>query len=170
MGELREIDGLHLAVLRGGGPEFRAAVSGVLGLDLPETANTTAAGRALWLGPDEWLLVSDADMTGALEEALEGRHCAIVDVSEARAVLELSGPGARDILASGCRLDLETLLPGACAQTALARAHALLEPREGGVWRLFVSRSFAAYAQAWLEDAIALQTGAWRRPASSGAG
>jgi len=85
-------------------------------------------------------------------------------------VLELSGPGARDILASGCRLDLEALRPGACAQTALARAHALLEPREGGVWRLFVSRSFAAYAQAWLEDAIALQTGASRRPASSGAG
>ena len=159
MVEVREIDGLGLTVLRGSAAAFRAAVASVLGFELPETPNTAAAGQGLWLGPDEWLVVSDADATGALEEALEGQHCAVVDVSEARAVLELSGDGAVDVLASGCRLDLEALRPGACAQTALARAHVLLEPREGGVWRLFVGRSFAAYVQAWIEDAIALQDG-----------
>ena len=157
MAEVREIDGLRLTILRGGGAGFHAAAAGVLGFELPMTPNTVAAGRALWLGPDEWLAVSDADIVGALEEALEGRHCAIVDVSEARAVLELSGPGASHVLASGCRLDLETLQPGSCAQTALARAHVLLEPREGGLWRLYVGRSFAAYALAWIDDAIALQ-------------
>ena len=157
MAEVREIDGLSLAVLRGGGAEFRAAVAAVLGFALPETPNRAAAGGALWLGPDEWLLVSDEDRTGTLEAALAGQHCAIVDVSEARAVLELSGPGATEVLAAGCRLDLEPLRPGSCAQTALARAHVLLEPRAGGVWRLYVGRSFAAYARAWIEDAIALQ-------------
>ncbi len=157
MAEIREIDGLSLTILRGGGAEFHTAVSGVLGADLPGTPNTTAAGRALWLGPDEWLLASEADPAGGLEEALEGQHCAVVDVSEARAVLELSGAGAMEVLASGCRLDLDALRPGACAQTALARAHVLLEPREGGIWRLYVGRSFEAYARAWLEDAIALQ-------------
>ena len=156
MAELREIDGLSLTVLRGGGPDFLAAVAAALGIGLPETPNT-AAGGALWLGPDEWLLVSGEDRTGPLEAALAGQHCAIVDVSEARAVLELSGPGATDVLAAGCRLDLDPLRPGSCAQTALARAHVLLEPREGGVWRLYVGRSFAAYARAWIEDAIALQ-------------
>ncbi len=156
MAELREIDGLCLTILRGGGTDFHACVSGILGAGLPETPNT-AAGGALWLGPDEWLLVSDESMAAPLEEALDGRHCAIVDVSEARAVLELSGPGAADVLASGCRLDLEALPPGSCAQTALARAHVLMEPREGGVWRLYVGRSYAAYARAWLDDAIALQ-------------
>lgn len=157
MAELRGIDGLSLTILRGGGPEFHAAVSGVLDAGLPETPNTTEMGRALWLGPDEWLVVSDADPAGALEEALEGQHCAIVDVSEARAVLELSGSGVMEVLASGCRLDLDALRPGSCAQTALARAHVLLEPSEDGVWRLYVGRSFLAYARAWLEDAIALQ-------------
>ena len=153
---VREIDGLRLAVLRGGGAEFHAAVAGALGFSLPETPNRVA-GEALWLGPDEWLLVSHEDRTGALEAALDGQHCAVVDVSEARAALELSGPGAADALASGCRVDLDTLRPGSCAQTALARAHVLLEPREGGVWRLYVGRSFAAYARAWIEDAIALR-------------
>ena len=157
MAEVREIDGLRLTVLRGAGAGFHAAVAGVLGPGLPETPNT-AAGAALWLGPDEWLLVSDEDRTGPLEEALAGEHCAVVDVSEARAVLELSGPGAMDVLASGCRLDLETLRPGSCAQTAVARTHALLEPREGGVWRLYVGRSFAVYIRAWIEDAIALRS------------
>ena len=157
MAEVREIDGLSLTILRGGGAEFHTAVSGVLGADLPGTPNTTAMGRALWLGPDEWLVVSEAEPAGALEEALEGRYAAVVDVSEARAVLELSGSGATEVLASGCRLDLDALRPGSCAQTALARAHVLLEPRDGGVWRLYVGRSFEAYARAWLEDAIALQ-------------
>ncbi len=156
MAELREIDGLRLTILRGGGADFRAATAKALGFALPETPNTVS-GRALWLGPDEWLIVSDSDVTGALETALQDEHCAVVDVSEARAVLELSGAGAPDVLASGCRLDLESLRPGSCAQTALARAHILLEPREGGIWRLYVGRSFAAYARAWLEDAIALQ-------------
>ena len=157
MAEVREIDGLSLTILRGGGAEFHTAVSGVLGADLPGTPNTTAMGRALWLGPDEWLVVSEAEPAGALEEALEGQHAAVVDVSEARAVLELSGSGAMEVLASGCRLDLDALRPGACAQTALARAHVLLEPRGGGIWRLYVGRSFEAYARAWLEDAIALR-------------
>ena len=156
MVELREIDGLRLTILRGSGAGFRAAVAGVLRSELPKAPNTVS-GRALWLGPDEWLIVSDSDVTGVLETVLEGEHCAIVDVSEARAVLELSGPGAPDVLASGCRLDLEALRPGSCAQTVLARAHVLLEPRKGGVWLLYVGRSFAAYARAWLEDAIALQ-------------
>ncbi len=156
MAELREIDGLILTVLRGSGPDFLAAVAAALGFDLPQAPNT-GTGEALWLGPDEWLLVSGEDRTGPLETALAGQHCAIVDVSEARAVLELSGPGATEVLASGCRLDLEPLRPGSCAQTALARAHVLLEPRGDGVWRLYVGRSFAAYARAWIEDAIALQ-------------
>ncbi|MYE01124.1 MAG: sarcosine oxidase subunit gamma [Alphaproteobacteria bacterium] len=156
MAEVRGIDGLSLTILRGGGTDFHAAVAGALGPGLPETPNR-AAGGALWLGPDEWLVVSDADPAGALEAALDGQHCAIVDVSEARAVLELSGPDATDVLASGCRLDFGALTPGSCAQTALARANVLLEPREGGVWRLYVGRSYAAYARAWLEDAIALQ-------------
>ncbi len=157
MAELREIDGLRLTILRGGGARFQAAVTGALGCELPEVPNTVA-GCALWLGPDEWLVVSDMDRSEALEAALEGEHRAIVDVSDARAVLELSGADAPDVLASGCRLDLRALESGCCAQTALARVPLLLEPREGGVWRLYVGRSFAAYTRAWLEDAMALQS------------
>ncbi len=156
MAELRELDGLRLAVLRGGGPAFLAAAAGALGAGLPEAPNSRA-GQALWLGPDEWLLVSGEDRAGLLEDALAGQHCAIVDVSEARAVFELSGAGAAEVLAAGCRLDLEALRPGSCAQTALARTPVLLEPREGGVWRLYAGRSVAAYVRAWLEDAMALQ-------------
>ncbi len=157
MVELREIDGLHLALLRGGGPAFRQAVAGVLGAAPPETPNSVADERLFWLGPDEWLAVTEEDVCPALEAALAGAHIAIVDVSEARALFELSGPGAPDVLASGCRLDLERLRPGGCAQTMLARAQVLLEPRAGGAWRIFVGRSFSAYLRAWLEDAIALQ-------------
>jgi sarcosine oxidase, subunit gamma len=41
-------------------PAFLGAVAGVIGGELPTTPNRTAAGNglsALWLGPDEWLIV-----------------------------------------------------------------------------------------------------------------
>ena len=50
MAELRELDGLRLAVLRGGGPAFLAAAAGALGAGLPEAPNSRA-GQALWPRP-----------------------------------------------------------------------------------------------------------------------
>ena len=57
MAELREIDGLYLTVLRGGGPEFHAAVSRAGWASGParDAEHDVEMGRALWLGPDEWL-------------------------------------------------------------------------------------------------------------------
>ena len=105
-----------------------------LGVALPVEPNTvgTGGGRAaLWLGPDEWLVVgADGDET-AIVRALEGAEGWItaVDVSANRTVLELAGPRAREVLAKGCSLDLHPRAfgPGQCAQTALARTQVILE-------------------------------------------
>src|SRR5688572_19325123 len=58
---------------------FGAAVSSVLGIELPQVANTVAQGSAVaayWLGPDEWLVATSRDREAALaarlREALAG--------------------------------------------------------------------------------------------------
>ncbi len=67
-------------------------------------------------------------------------------------------PGAADLLASGCALDLERGLPvGGCAQTLLARANVVLwhvadDPEP--VYRVLVRPSFVRYLVAWLRDAL----------------
>ncbi|MFF3326270.1 sarcosine oxidase subunit gamma [Streptomyces sp. NPDC002889] len=140
------------------------AVGLALGLQLPlEPDIVVRAGdlHALWLGPDEWLVVSPPGSRPALEnrirEALGDEPAAVTDVSAQRTTLLVTGPRARDLLAHGCPLDLHPRAfgPGRCAQTTLARAQIVLiardEPR-AGFW-LLVRSSFAGYLADWLLDA-----------------
>ena len=116
----------------------------------PPLAPNTVAGDALWLGPNEWLVL------GAREEAYADASAA-VDVSANRVCLELAGPGAADVLARGCALDLHPSVfpPGSCAQTLLARAQVILYGTEADVFRLLVRPSYADYLRAWFRDAMA---------------
>ena len=79
-----------------------------------------------------------------------------MDVSANRVGLEIAGPDARRLLAFGCALDLDHPAFGAgrCAQTMVARAGVILwQVDEVPTYRLLVRPSFAAYLEAWLEDA-----------------
>ena len=132
-------------------------------LGLPHEPNTTAplhGWTALWLGPDEWLVVGPDGDEGAIEQVLlgAGGDASVVDLSSNRTILELTGPRARDVLMQGCLLDLHPRAfgPGRCAQTMLARAQVILEATAEDAYRIFVRRSFAVYLAGWLLDAIAI--------------
>ena len=136
-----------------------------LGFSLPLTPNTAAhAGdrRALWLGPDEWLIVGPENQQGligkALRVGLEGAFGSLVDVSANRTVLEVRGARARDLLAHGVPIDLDprSFAANQCAQTLLAKAQVIIERRgDEAAFHLYVRSSFAGYAAEWLLDAAA---------------
>ena len=142
---------------------FTSAASHVLGFRLPTEPNTTAGEGgllALWLGPDEWLVVTPPDAQAALaqslETALDGIHAAVTDVTGGQTVITLAGPSAREVLAKGCPLDLHPSVfrPGDCAQTLLAKANVTLHcVDDTPSYELIVRRSFADYAALWLQDA-----------------
>jgi len=164
--QLREVPFLAQINLRGdaGTPDFRQAVRSVIGFDLPVKANTYAtfaSVSALWLGPDEWLLVgapqSGEDLVGQLRQHLRSIRCSVVDVSDARTVIELSGTCCRELLAKGCGLDLRprSFQPRQCAQAIIAHAGVLLQiVDESPRWRLYVRNSLANYLASWLLDAM----------------
>ena len=154
-----------LLVLRGDGasPEFRSAVSAVLGLD-PVVEPLTAARKRdvtmLWLGPDEWMVVTPERRVERIEhtlrDALGGQHAALTDVSHSRAILALSGYDARAVLSKGCPLDFHPRVfgPGRCAQSRLAKCQVLIHQTSATpAFEIYVHRSFAQYAWTWLEDA-----------------
>ena len=126
---------------------------------LPEPSGAVAQVRgrtALWLGPDEWLVVGADGEQGEIE-ATFADATSVVDVSGQRTTLELRGPRAREVLMKGCTLDLHpwSFSADRCAQTLLARAQVILwqvddEPR----YRLLVGCSFAPYLVEWLLDAM----------------
>lgn len=151
--------------LRGdaGDDAFTSAIAEVASVTLPLEPNTftQAGGRtALWLGPDEWLLVlADADEAGAaaaLRQALTGQHASVVETGHSRTVIGVSGPHARDVLMKGCSLDLHprSFGPRHCAQTPLARNDMILaQITDAPAYEVNVRRSFAHYTWVWLEDA-----------------
>lgn len=142
-------------------PPFPAYLAGV---PLPLTPNhvvVMGALRVLWLGPDEWLVVAEGDapdLLPRLERAVAGRRAAVTDLSSSRAILELSGAGARDLLAAGCGLDLHPRVfgPGRCAQTLLARVPVVLHQlSDAPQYRVLVRRSYARWLVDWMIDAAA---------------
>jgi sarcosine oxidase subunit gamma len=114
-------------------------------------APNTVLGDALWLGPDEWLVL------GGRESDFADANAA-VDVSANRVCLELAGSGAAGVLARGCALDLHPSVfpPGRCAQTLVARAQVILWRVDAETFRLLVRPSFADHLRAWLRDAFAV--------------
>jgi sarcosine oxidase subunit gamma len=127
------------------------AASEGLGIALPTTPNTVAragAITALWLGPDEWLVL---DRTLPVTAPA---GTSFVDVSAQRTTIVLSGASTLQVLAHGCALDLERMGEQWCAQTELARASVILWGSRDRV-HILVRASFARYLAAWLVDAAA---------------
>jgi sarcosine oxidase subunit gamma len=133
-----------------------------LPFDVPEEPNTVSSTDgldAIWLGPDEWLLVAlrpPDDVLSELAGALERTHHALVDVSANRVIVQLSGARRHELLSTGVPVDLHprSWRPGRCAQTLFGRAQVLLHEREGTT-RVFVRPSFGGYVAARLADAAA---------------
>lgn len=142
---------------------FRSACRQVLGGDLPMAPNTVAetpAAVVCWLGPNEWLLLTDPDqqdsLAAQLHAELEGIHSALTDVTGGYTLIAVRGPHALDTLAKGCPLDLHPRAfgPGQCAQTLVAKSSAMLRVIEPGTaFEVWVRRSFADYLWQWLTDA-----------------
>ena len=149
-------------ILRGG-PEVSAPAGAAFGATPPlEPLRATAEDKraALWLGPDEWLLIAEdeaaadeaAALGGAIEAALAGVPHSLVDVSHRQCAIELAGPGAARLINAGVALDLDpAAFPvGMATRTLLLKAEITLWRREAERFRLEVARSFAPYVAAVL--------------------
>ena len=110
-------------------------ITAALGFALPVTPNEVGARgdrRALWLAPDEWLVVGPDGQQAAIEQelrnGLNGAFGSVTDVSANRTLLEVRGAEARVRLAHGVAIDLDprSFGPGRCAQTLLAKAQVII--------------------------------------------
>jgi sarcosine oxidase, subunit gamma len=148
-------------ILRGAAAA-RAAAQAAFGVTIPSVACRSASNgerAALWLGPDEWLLLAPeaqaAAVAAALGAALGELPHSLVDVSHRQSALSVSGPEAATLLASGCPLDLDaTAFPiGMCTRTVLAKAEVVLWRIGRESFRVEVWRSFIAYVSQLLAEA-----------------
>lgn len=132
-----------------------AAASDALGIRLPTDpcrSVTAGARSALWLGPDEWMIVDQDDAAEFPELA---PPCSLVDISHRNLSIEVKGPLAEATLASGCAQDLSlaSFPVGKCTRTVFGKAEIILWRTAEQTFRLDCWPSFAEYVYAYLTRA-----------------
>jgi sarcosine oxidase subunit gamma len=128
-----------------------------------QTGETLSGGiRILCVGPNDWLLLSDAvDMASirrSIDAECESQGVAIVDMSHALATVRVEGSAAVEVLSKGCGLDLhQNQFPaGRGARTRFASISVILECLDHSpLFELHVAPSYVAYLRDWLVDAAA---------------
>jgi sarcosine oxidase subunit gamma len=148
-------------ILRGA-EAVRVACGMVFGAEPPAHLGLTGEGdkrAALWLGPDEWLLIADgADalaMSDVLESVLEGTAHSLVDVSHRQIGLVASGPATARVLNAGCPIDLglKAFPVGFATRTVFDKVETVLWRRAETAFHVEIWRSFAPYLAALLTEA-----------------
>ena len=151
-------DIIELAALRDRTHVLRA-LGARRGLNFPEFGRVARAREMVVLctRPERWLVLTAPGPPGAAlslwREA--GAGCAAaVDLSSAFASLYLAGPAVREVLARGCRLDLqdEAFASGSVASTHMAQVAVTLAALPAG-WILLTPATTARHFREWLSAA-----------------
>jgi len=139
-----------------------SSMKSVLGLNLEMVPNTMVNDNgkfALWLGPDERLVILPKDqlITAGmnLERELQGIHYSAVDLSSGQVILNLKGEEVLNILSKGCSVDLHQkyFKAGQCVQTSIDKINVICFPLENNHIRVIVRRSYSEALIEWLKDA-----------------
>ena len=122
--------------------------------------NSNQDTRILWNGPKNWLLVSNKkDLLSDLKQSLKENDFAITDLSHSRAVIELEGENAKEILKKGCPFNFNELKKNNCVNSVfngITITIDMLNDNPNNL-RLFALRSFGeslyhSISDACLED------------------
>lgn len=135
------------------------AMSSALGVTLPmvpKTSVSTGSRHALWIGPDEWLVIddrADADLVAAAGSS--GVLHSAVDISHRNTAILVSGEGAEATLSAGCPQDLrlDVFPAGACSRTLMGKIEVVIWRQAESEFRVECWRSFAGYAFDFLSEA-----------------
>ncbi|MBD1149362.1 sarcosine oxidase subunit gamma [Pelagibacterales bacterium SAG-MED27] len=164
---IREISPTMKLNLRGKKREFFTTVGKNLNMILPTEANTSTTSdklTAIWLSPDEWMIVSNElvnkdnnkyELYEILFNSISKTNLgAVIDVTDQFVQLELKGKNIYEIFSAGCPFNFNEFKEkiGSTTQTVLNHIDVILHHKEENVVNLFVRRSFAEHLWSWIED------------------
>jgi sarcosine oxidase subunit gamma len=161
-----------------GDPAAARAAGAVFGTMLPTEPHQSSRqllSAALWLGPDEWLLLAPAGeaehVAASIARGLAGMTHALVELSARNRGLVIGGSKAEAVLSAGCPLDLDgAAFPvGMCTRTLFAKAEIVLWRIGAEAFRIEVARSYLPYVIGLLSAAIRHERAVMMRPSTHSA-
>ncbi|GHA53175.1 sarcosine oxidase subunit gamma [Amylibacter ulvae] len=136
-------------------------VKSITGAKMPKPRGVETAGKGsvAWMSPDELLIMVDYPAADAAEakitDALSGQHHLAVNVSDARAVFDLTGDHLRDVLAKGSPTNLnpDALPIGEVRRTRLGQLAVAFWFTDESAAKLVCFRSVGDHVFKWLANA-----------------
>ena len=88
-------------------------------LNFPEVlkVNSNDQTRILWMGPENWLVISSNNLLNELNEKFSTTEFAVTDISHSRSIIELQGPDVLEVIKKGSPFDIESLTKNNCTNT-----------------------------------------------------
>ncbi len=164
---VKEISPVMKINLRGKKREFLTNIGKNLNMILPTEANTSTTSdklTAIWLSPDEWMIVSNEPASKdtnkyKLHEMLfnsisKTNLGAVIDITDQFVQLELKGENIYEIFSAGCPFNFNEFKEkkGSTTQTVLNHVDVILHHKDENIVNLFVRRSFAEHLWTWIDD------------------
>ena len=164
---VKEISPIMKLNLRGKKREFFTAVGKHLDMILPTEANTSSSSSkltALWLSPDEWMIVSNEliekntnsyDLEESLYNSISKTNLgAVIDVTDQFVMLELKGSKIYELFSSGSPYNFNDFREkkGSTTQTLLNNIDVIIQNKSENLVNLFVRRSFSEHLFSWIND------------------
>tara|TARA_B100000029_G_scaffold8546_1_gene9083 strand:- start:5236 stop:5805 length:570 start_codon:yes stop_codon:yes gene_type:complete len=147
--------------------DFTSKVGKLLGMILPKEPCSTSTKEkitCMWLGPSEWLLVSndtvdkksnDYELEQLLFKDISNTNLgAVTNVTDHYTVFNLMGSNIFEILSKGCPFDFNSdiFTNNKVVQTILNHIDVTIHKKSEDNVDLYVRRSFAKHLWNWLKD------------------
>ena len=118
------------------------------GVELPEKkllVSSNQETRILWNGPRTWLIISNKEnIINTIMKNCNSDNFAVTDISHSRAVIQIKGANAKEVLKKGCPIDINELRKNHCANTIFNGIALIVDciDDETNTFNLFALRSF----------------------------
>mgnify|MGYP000872379508 CR=1 FL=1 len=100
-------------------------------LKLSKINNTVTCNnetRILWNSPNTWLITSTKEnILNELKKNCESKDFAITDISHSRAIIQIEGSGATEVLKKGCPINFNEFSKNNCVGTVFQGINILLD-------------------------------------------
>jgi sarcosine oxidase subunit gamma len=165
--EMKEIKPVMKLIIRGKTKNFITTIGKNLNIILPTEASTSTSGEALtalWLSPDEWMLLSNKVVSedtniyevedNLINNITKANLGAVTDVSDQFVMINIKGSKVFDLFATGSPFNFNEFKnkKGSVIQTILSHIDVIIHLTEINEVNLLVRRSFSEHLYSWIND------------------
>ncbi len=88
-------------------------------LNFPEVlkVNSNEQTRILWMGPENWLIISSNNLLNELNDNFSMSEFAVTDISHSRSIIELQGSDVLEVIKKGSPFNIEEMKKNCCCNT-----------------------------------------------------